>query len=59
MSEELLNLTSELNNEELDIEGHAQNAPGAEDKGEDEVEAHLLDNSLLDQNLQNDKLLDL
>ena len=53
MSEELLNLSSDLlKNEELDVEGHvsnegAEDAP--EDKGENEVESHLLLNeNLLD-----------
>lgn len=48
MSDELLNL-----NEELDVEGHAKKGADepVEDKGADEVEAHLLDNNLLDENL--------
>jgi len=50
MSEELLNLDL-LKNEELDVEGHAKkdSAEGAtEAKGDDEVEAHLLSENLLD-----------
>src|SRR4029079_739907 len=50
MSEELLNLDL-LKNEELDGEGHAKkdSAEGAtEAKGDDEVEAHLLSENLLD-----------
>lgn len=64
MSEEL-NLSSNLlNNEELDVEGHVmkQGAKDAEEKDDDEVEAHLLNNSLLlDSNtlLGNNDLLDL
>jgi hypothetical protein len=57
MSEEL-NLSSNLlKNEELDVEGHMkrEGAEGAEDTGDDEVEAHLLNNSLL---LENNTLLD-
>ena len=57
MSEEL-NLSSDLlKNEELDVEGHMkrEDAEGAEDGGDDEVEAHLLNNSLL---LENNTLLD-
>jgi hypothetical protein len=62
MSEELLNLPGDLlENEELDVEGHVKNK-GAEDASEDtgdEVEAHLLNENLLDQKLLNDDLLDL
>jgi hypothetical protein len=57
MSEEL-NLSSDLlNDEELDVEGHIkkEGAEEAEDK-DDEVEGHLLNNSLL---LENNNLLDL
>ena len=59
MSDELLNLSSDLlKNEELDVEGHVKNEgaeDAPEDKGENEVEAHLL----LNENLLNDNLLDL
>jgi hypothetical protein len=49
MSEELLTLSSDLlKNEELDVESHAKEA---EDKGDDEVEAHLLDENLLNETL--------
>ena len=53
MSEEL------LKNEELDVEGHvksdgAEQAP--EGTGDDEVEAHLLNDKLLDRNLLDDQL---
>jgi hypothetical protein len=57
MSEEL-NLSSDLlNDEELDVEGHIkkEGAEEAEDM-DDEVEGHLLNNSLL---LENNNLLDL
>ena len=41
-----------LKNEELDVKGHLKDgADDSEDKGSDEVEAHLLDQNLLDQNL--------
>ena len=52
MSDELLNLSNELlKSEELDVEGHLKDgADDSEDKGSDEVEAHLLDQNLLDQN---------
>lgn len=64
MSDELLNLSSDLlKNEELDVEGHVkrEGAEEAEDKGDDEVEAHLLNNNLLDNNtlLDENNLLDL
>jgi hypothetical protein len=59
MSDELLNLSSDLlKNEELDVEGHVKNEgaeDAPEDKGESEVEAHLL----LNENLLNENLLDL
>jgi hypothetical protein len=56
MSDELLNLDL-LKNEELDVEGHAKGS--AEDKGDDEVEAHLLNENLLNENLlRDDSLLD-
>jgi hypothetical protein len=63
MSEEL-NLSSDrLRNEELDVEGHMkrEGAEDAEDKDENEVEAHLLNNNLLLENnlLENNNLLDL
>jgi hypothetical protein len=52
MSEELLNLSSDLlRNEELDVEGHAKKdsaEEATEAKGDDEVEAHLLNENLLD-----------
>lgn len=58
MSDELLNLSSDLlKNEELDVEGHARNE-SAEDKGDDEVEAHLLNENLLNERLLNENLLD-
>jgi len=50
MSEELLNLDL-LKNEELDVEGHAKKdsaEEATEAKGDDEVEAHLLSENLLD-----------
>jgi hypothetical protein len=56
MSDELLNLSGDLlKNEELDVEGHvksegAEKAPD-EDKGDNEVEAHLLHENLLNENL--------
>jgi hypothetical protein len=51
MSDELLNLSSDLlKNEELDVEGHAKKESD-EDKGDDEVEAHLLNQNLLNENL--------
>jgi len=54
MSDELLNLSGNLlKNEELDVEGHVKKE-GAEDasgaKGDDEVEAHLLNEDLLNDN---------
>ena len=60
MSDELLNLSSDLlKNEELDVEGHGKNE-GAEEApegtGDDEVEAHLLNDNLLDRNLLDDQL---
>ena len=60
MSDELLNLSSDLlKNEELDVEGHGKNE-GAEEaregNGDDEVEAHLLNDNLLDRNLLDDQL---
>jgi hypothetical protein len=59
MSEEL-NLSSNLlSDAELDVEGHMKKERAAEepeDDGDDEVEAHLLDNNLL---LDNNNLLDL
>jgi hypothetical protein len=50
MSDELLNLDL-LKNEELDVEGHAKKdsaEEATEAKGDDEVEAHLLSENLLD-----------
>jgi len=52
VSDEPLNLSNDLlKNEELDVEAHATRA-GANDEPEDkdagEVEAHLLDQNLLD-----------
>ena len=63
MSEEL-NLSSDLlKNEELDVEGHmkGEGAEEPEDKDENEVEAHLLNNNLLLENslLESNNLLDL
>ena len=60
MSDELLNLSSDLlKNEELDVEGHVK-SEGAEEApegtGDDEVEAHLLNDKLLDRNLLDDQL---
>ena len=47
MSDELLNLSNELlKNEDLDVEAHADQT--SEDKDEGEVEAHLLNEDLLD-----------
>jgi hypothetical protein len=50
MSDESLNLSNELlKSEELDVEGHLKDgADEPEDKSTDEVEAHLLDQNLLD-----------
>lgn len=51
MSDELLNLSGELlKNEELDVEGHVKKGTDEpiEDKDKDEVEAHLLQEDLLD-----------
>ena len=63
MSEELNLSNNLLNNEELDVEGHIkkEGAEEAEDKGDNEVEAHLLlDQNLLDKNLLDEQnLLDL
>jgi hypothetical protein len=57
---EELNLSSNLlSDAELDVEGHMKKERAAEepeDDGDDEVEAHLLDNNLL---LDNNNLLDL
>jgi hypothetical protein len=51
MSDELLNLSSDLlKNEELDVEGHVKNKgaeAASEETGDDEVEAHLLNDNLL------------
>ena len=59
MSDELLNLSNELlKSEELDVEGHLKDGTDdSEDKGADEVEGHLLDQKLLDQNLLLDENL--
>jgi hypothetical protein len=51
MSDELLNLSNELlKNEDLDIEAHAKKGADETDEGKDEgeVEAHLLNEDLLE-----------
>jgi hypothetical protein len=52
MSDELLR-----NEELLDVEGHMKKGAGEpEDKGENEVEAHLLEANLLEKNLLEEQL---
>jgi hypothetical protein len=61
MSDELLNLSSDLLNEELDVEGHVKNtgAEGASEDTGDDVEAHMLNQNLLNENMLSEDKLDL